>query len=36
MMGYMYDPEKSARTIDDEGLLHSGDVGRMDRHGLLY
>jgi long-chain-fatty-acid--CoA ligase ACSBG len=29
-MGYMYMPEKSAETIDDEGYLHSGDVAEFD------
>merc|ERR1712176_549505 len=29
MMGYMYDEEKTKRAIDDEGYLHSGDVGMI-------
>ncbi|ETO13146.1 hypothetical protein RFI_24227, partial [Reticulomyxa filosa] len=36
MMGYMYDPDKTRETIDNEGLLHSGDVGRKDHQGLVY
>lgn len=36
MMGYMYDPDKTKETIDNEGLLHSGDVGRKDNQGLVY
>jgi len=35
-MGYMYDEDKTKQTIDDEGLLHSGDVGRVDDDGILY
>ena len=29
-MGYMYMPDKTAETIDDEGYLHSGDVAEFD------
>jgi long-chain-fatty-acid--CoA ligase ACSBG len=29
-MGYMYMPDKTAETIDNEGYLHSGDVAAFD------
>lgn len=35
MKGYWDDPEATARTIDDEGWLHSGDMGLMRPDGHL-
>ena len=29
-MGYMYMPDMTAETIDEEGFLHSGDVVEFD------
>jgi long-chain-fatty-acid--CoA ligase ACSBG len=29
-MGYMYMPDKTAETIDEQGYLHSGDVAEFD------
>lgn len=33
MQGYWQDPAKTAQTIDDDGWLHSGDIGIMDEEG---
>jgi fatty-acyl-CoA synthase len=35
MKGYWDDPERTAETIDDEGWLHSGDLGVMDEEGYV-
>jgi long-chain-fatty-acid--CoA ligase ACSBG len=31
-MGYMYMPDKTAETIDEDGYLHSGDVAAFDEN----
>jgi len=36
MMGYLTNEKKTKESIDDEGFMHSGDVGRFDKHGCLY
>ncbi|CAG9796581.1 unnamed protein product [Diatraea saccharalis] len=36
MMGYLNDKEKTQEAIDDEGWIHSGDIGRVDDFDLLY
>jgi acyl-CoA synthetase (AMP-forming)/AMP-acid ligase II len=36
MKGYLNSPGATARTVDAEGWLHTGDVGYVDREGYFY
>ncbi len=36
MSGYWKDPAKTAKAIDKNGWLHTGDMGYMDEEGYFY
>jgi long-subunit acyl-CoA synthetase (AMP-forming) len=35
MRGYRNQPDKTAEAIDEQGYLHSGDIGQLDQDGYL-
>lgn len=36
MKGYYEKPAETARVIDDDGWLHTGDIARVDENGYTY
>jgi long-chain-fatty-acid--CoA ligase ACSBG len=35
-MGYLWDEKKTAELIDENGGVHSGDLGKFDEDGFLF
>lgn len=36
MMGYLNDVDKTHETIDEDGWMSTGDIGRIDSEGYIY
>ena len=36
MMGYLKNEQATRETIDSQGYLHSGDLGKMDKEGFIF
>ncbi|KAI0563292.1 long-chain-fatty-acid-CoA ligase [Gracilaria domingensis] len=34
-VGYLDNPEETSKTIDEDGFIHSGDLGRVDEDGYV-
>lgn len=35
-MGYLNMEDRTKEAFDEEGWLHSGDLGKLDKDGFLY
>ena len=35
-MGYLNKEEQTKETIQQDGFLHSGDIGKKDEDGFIY
>ncbi|KAA9165998.1 AMP-binding protein [Amycolatopsis acidicola] len=35
LVEYLHDPDATARTVDAEGWVHTGDLGSMDERGMI-
>jgi fatty-acyl-CoA synthase len=35
MTGYLDNPAETSQVLDEEGWLHTGDMGFLDQHGRL-
>lgn len=35
LIEYLHDPTETARTVDSEGWVHTGDLGTMDERGMI-
>ena len=35
-MGYLNMEDKTKEAFDEDGWLHSGDLGKLDKDGFLY